>query len=249
MSEEIDEIELFYNKSAVENANYYFNLAKKMKKKSEGAKAAIERMEKELKAEKKAKPKPSLSFEVADAKDHIKTVTSAGLTLLVGKDASSNGRLFRSMEKEDLFFHADIVGASTVILKKGVSAPLKDKLEAATFAASYSKAWKLDYNSAHVYAVMKDQIISMAKAGQYTFEGQREWFKNAALRLVMGIHRAKLNIFAANTRLDVRKPVYISPGGKLKKDAAAKWLAKFYGADEAKIKALLPSGKFYLKKA
>jgi predicted ribosome quality control (RQC) complex YloA/Tae2 family protein len=244
---DIDEIKMFYNLSAVENANRYFELAKRMKKKAEGAKKAVEKLKKE--AEKKQKErKVSKEWTVAEAKDVIKTITSAGLTVEVGKEAGANERLYRSMTMDDLFFHADIPGAATVVLRKGASAPLRDKLEAATLAASYSKAWKLDYNSVHVYAVMKDQIKPLAKAGMYIFEGEREWFRSVPLRLVMGIHRNKLNVFAANTHLDVRKPVYISPGGKLKKDAAAKWLAKHYGVDESGVKALLPSGRFHLKR-
>ncbi len=249
----VEELELFYNRSAIENANYYFTLAKKMKKKAEGAEKAIKELEKKLSKEEKKKAKErakrqSGEFSVAEAKDVITTTTSAGLTVHIGKEAGANEKLYRAMTMDDLFFHADIHGAATVILKKGANAPLRDKLEAATLAASYSKAWKLDYNAVTVYAVMKDQIKPLAKAGQYDFEGKREWFKNAALRLIIGIHRNKLNIFAVNTKLNIKKAVSISPGGKLKKDAAAKWLAEFYGVDEAKIKALLPSGKFYLKR-
>ena len=83
--------------------------------------------------------------------------------MIGGRNAQQNDIAFsRYMEDDDLFFHADIQGASAVILKNGKSASEEELQEAAQFAASFSKAWINGNAAVDVYAVEKKQLSKHA---------------------------------------------------------------------------------------
>ena len=243
------EVKLFYNKSAVENASYYFELAKKFEKKAKGAEKAIEEMKKrgvKKKEERKQRWEPKEWYERFP---HFFT-SKNGLLCIAGRNAGENELLYRRhLEENDLWFHADIVGAATVILKEGaIKAELEDKMEAASFAASHSKAWKNCYSGLDVYAVKKEQLYKeVQKAGAFGIRGEREWFKGSAVRLKAGLHAGKPIIIPYRWKGELNRAIDIRPCGKLNKDQAAAKIAKALGADESYVKSMLPSGKFALR--
>jgi predicted ribosome quality control (RQC) complex YloA/Tae2 family protein len=254
MSDNKVRVNLFYDKSIAENANYYFELAKKFSKKAEGALKTVEM----LKARKPKKKKEKKSIAVTkpasrewyDQYPHFYT-SPTHLLCVAGRNADENEALYRKhLEDDDLFFHADIPGAATVILKNGRrKAQLNDKLEAACFSASYSKAWKMGQNSVNVYAVEKQQLYkTVQKSGAFDIEGTREWFKNTNLRLKVGIFNDAFVIVPYRWVGNIRPAYEIRPGGKLGKDGVSAKLAKGLGIDEGFIKSFLPSGSFYIER-
>jgi len=190
--------------------------------------------------------------------------TSSGFLCIAGKDAKQNELLVgKYFEQGDLFFHADVQGAAVTILKNGdkdeqqgegngeqgeggdtrPGAAQQDLAEVAQFAASFSKAWKGGFTSVDVYAVGREQVSKSAQSGEYlakgafVIRGERKWFRNTELKLVVGKSESgKLSVLPANFEVKdkgSRGFVEVVPGvekalaakevaGKLKLDAHEK---------------------------
>jgi hypothetical protein len=116
--------------------------------------------------------------------------TSDGVLVLGGRDASQNDELVKKyMEGKDTFIHADVHGASVVIIKGAT-----DRMdEAAAFAASYSGAWRSGHFSADVYAVRPDQVSKTPESGEYVsrgsfiVRGERTYFRDVPLGIAIGL--------------------------------------------------------------
>jgi predicted ribosome quality control (RQC) complex YloA/Tae2 family protein len=99
------------------------------------------------------------------------TFTTSGRLVVGGKDASSNVRLLkRHTEREDLVFHAEVRGSPVVLLKGGASDE-SDVIQAATFCAAYSRAWREGLGSVSVYYVRPEQISFTPPPGMYLEKG------------------------------------------------------------------------------
>ncbi len=218
-------------KSVFENAADYFDLSKKLRAKAEGARKAIVDTHAKLEALRNAPVEvPKERLKIAVKKEWFEKfrwfTTSGGLLVLAGRDAKQNELLVaRQLEDADLFFHADVHGAPATILKKGTVASEQDKLEAAAFAAAYSSAWKGGGGAADVYAVRKEQVSKyshgeyVAKGG-FVISGQREWFKNTALLLIVAEENGRAVVFPGNFGKKIEKKLVITPGSCEKKQAA-----------------------------
>ncbi|MFH1056619.1 MAG: NFACT RNA binding domain-containing protein [Candidatus Micrarchaeota archaeon] len=181
-------------KSALENARTLFDEAKKFKKKAEGAKKAIEETKRKLSQKTGVEKKPAEEKKGKQKKkwfdEYRHFTTTNGFLCVGGKNAKQNDLLVANNLKEnDLFFHADVHGASAVILKEGVKAKEQDSREAAQFTACYSNAWKLQSGVADVYCVGKSQVSKYSSGefvgkGAFLISGERKWFKNVELRMV-----------------------------------------------------------------
>ncbi|MEM4295765.1 MAG: NFACT RNA binding domain-containing protein [Candidatus Anstonellales archaeon] len=237
-------IKLFYDMNAYENANYYFQLAKKYAKKAEQARKAIEEMKKKnLKKEEKTKQNIVISMPYF-------YTSVKNLYCTAGRNAEENEKLLRKSTENDLLFHADIQGASTVLLRDGINAEIDDKLDAACYAACYSKAWVFGYSSIDVYAFKKQQVYKeQQKAGAFNISGEREWFKNMPLRLKVALIGNEIFIlpYRWHGNKEITKQVEIRPGN-IDKNQVSKKLSEIFKCDENYIKSILPQGKFVIKK-
>jgi predicted ribosome quality control (RQC) complex YloA/Tae2 family protein len=229
------EVKIDFTKSAQDNANDYYVRSKRLAHKAEGAQRSIEELEKRLKGEKesfKERSKPALKkvrkrewyerFHWFNAQD--------GLLAIGGRDAKQNEKLNSDyFEEGDLFFHADIFGASVVILKEGAAASQEAKNEAAQFAASYSSAWDNMQRSVDVYCMRREQVSKATSkgsigTGSFLLSGEREWFRNTQLGLAAFVEEDRLHVVPerAIARLKPKKYVSISQGKDKKSDAAKK---------------------------
>jgi hypothetical protein len=90
-----------------------------------------------------------------------------------------------------MFVHADIHGASVIIVK-GQTAHWD---EVARFAAAFSGAWRSGFATADVYAARPDQVSKTAESGEYlsrgsfVVRGERQWFKDVALEVAIGLQK------------------------------------------------------------
>ncbi len=99
------------------------------------------------------------------------TFTTSGRLVVGGKDASTNVRLLkRHMDGDDLVFHAEVRGSPVVLLKGGASDEA-DVVQAATFCAAYSRAWREGLGSISVYYVRPEQISFTPPPGTYLEKG------------------------------------------------------------------------------
>ncbi len=259
------EIKIDFTKNAQDNANDYYGKSKKLLVKKEGAKRAVKELEaslKKLEGEAEAK-REKKAIKVREKKWYEKFhwfFTSDGKLVIGGRDAHQNELLNgRHFDDGDLFFHADIFGASVTILKEGREASAEAKEEAAQFAASYSSAWKNMEGSVDVYAMRREQVSKSTSkgsigTGSFLLSGEREWFRNTQLALVMFVEDGVLNavpLVAFNRLLpskSVGSRVFLKEG-KAKKSDAAKVVANVLSYDNVdEIMQQLPAGTFQVSK-
>jgi len=174
--------------------------------------------------------------------------TSGGLRVVAGKSAKQNDELYaKHLAVEDLFFHADIQGAPTTILKNGKNAADSDLRETAQFGACFSSAWRTGAAAVDVYALEKSQVSKnspnggSAGKGAFFLSGERKWFKKTELKLKIGNLDDAPVILPFIHIKKLEKPVELMPGSFEKEEAATK-LSAHLSCKKGEILALLPNG-------
>ena len=259
------EIEIDYTKSAQDNAQDYFAKSKEAKRKQEGAEQAIDRLEKKVKELERTKTVEKKMRKLEERAWYEKFYwffTSDGMLAIGGRSAQQNEEaVSKYMDSSDLFFHANVFGASAVILKNGANASSAAKEEAAQFAACFSKAWEGAGTSADVFAVKKDQVSKSSKAGYlstggFLISGEREWFRNVRLELCAFMAEVKADSGSSASKLSVApriscdrmgtKGIALTPGKTRKSEAAAAISKKLGYQDIDYVMQHLPPGEFHI---
>ncbi|ODS36120.1 MAG: hypothetical protein A7316_10310 [Candidatus Altiarchaeales archaeon WOR_SM1_86-2] len=199
-------VKINIRKSAAENANDYYERAKKAKHKVAGAEKALKKTRREIE---KLKEKRDGFMEEYAEKTYKKNVkrkemwhekfrwffSSDNFLVVGGKDATSNEVLIKKhTNPEDLVFHADVHGAPFFVIKNPdkKEIPEKTREESAQAAASYSKAWKSGVGSVNVYCITHEQVSKTAPSGEYLgkgafmISGKRQWFRGVELKIGIG---------------------------------------------------------------
>ncbi|MFL6491269.1 MAG: NFACT RNA binding domain-containing protein, partial [Nitrososphaera sp.] len=130
-------------------------------------------------------------------------ITTDGLLVIGGRDASSNSALIRKhLTEHDIVFHAEVHGSPFFIIKNAAAASFSATQEGtidsslyqvAQATISFSRAWKDGLSSADAYWVMPEQVKKGAPTGQFlpkgsfVIEGKRNYLKGVELRLAIGI--------------------------------------------------------------
>jgi len=186
-----------------ENAEVYYNKGKKAKKKIRGVNIAIEKTQQEIK---KAESKREIEMEkVIVPQKRVKKelkwyeklrwfLTSDGLLVIGGRDATTNEMVVKKhMEPRDIYFHSDIHGAASVVLKAGEGDIPKTSInQAAAFSACFSSAWSKGLGSADVYWVNPDQVSKTPQSGEFLtkgafiIRGSRNYIRGLPLTLSIG---------------------------------------------------------------
>ncbi|MCY3410586.1 MAG: NFACT family protein [Candidatus Heimdallarchaeota archaeon] len=197
-------VKVDFRKSLNENANLFYEKAKKNEKKAKNADIAIERTREKLKAAQEDSEK--LKQKVVDMDTVLKrrkswyekfhwTHASNGMLIIAGLDASTNERIVKTyLEDDDMFLHADIQGAAATIIKTNGREVSEDTLRTASvLSVSYSSAWKLKRPMADAYAVTKEQVSMSAPSGQFLpkggfmIYGNRTYIKDVSLKIYIGM--------------------------------------------------------------
>jgi hypothetical protein len=176
--------------------------------------------------------------------------TSDGILVLGGKDASQNEELVKKyMEGGDRFVHADVHGASVVIVK-GATTRMDEVVQ---FAASYSGAWRSNHATADVYAAVPPQVSKTPESGEYVsrgsfvIRGEREYYWDVPLAAAIGLQREpELAVIGGPPSAVAKKTdlfLVLKPGTFEPNDTAKKVLRTLrerVGEEEAKsLKAVL----------
>ncbi|HMZ30941.1 MAG: NFACT family protein [Methanoregulaceae archaeon] len=183
-----ERVTLYVHESLEANIGRYYDTLKKLRKKIAGAKAAMDRPV--------APPRQQRAGSPVMKKRWYHRFrwfsTSDGVLVIGGKDASQNEELVkRYMEGGDRFVHADVHGASVVIVK-GRTGRMD---EVTQFAASYSGAWRSGHATADVYAADPGQVSKTPESGEYVsrgsfiVRGEREYFRDVPLAAAIGLQR------------------------------------------------------------
>ncbi len=258
------QVEINLNKSVDENAAIYFELAKKAKRKLEGAKKALNDSKKKL-AELKTKEGKFLEEEKEKrAKVEIKHewyekfhwfFSSEGFLCIGGKDATSNEIVIKKhLDPTDLVFHTDMAGSPFFVIKDGQKAGEITLNETAQAVGMYSRAWKLGHGTADVFYVKPEQVTKEAKAGEFISKGSfmiygKTNYLHPKLECAIGIVEGKLiggPVSAINNKVD--KLIIIIPGKEKKSDLAKKVKHKLGGGELDEIIKFLPAGEGDIKK-
>lgn len=100
-------------------------------------------------------------------------ISSENYLVIGGRDQTQNELIVkRYMRAADIYVHAEIQGASSVIIKNpsGAEIPPKTLLEAGTMAISYSVAWDAKVVTS-AYWVRSEQVTKTAPTGEYLSTG------------------------------------------------------------------------------
>jgi predicted ribosome quality control (RQC) complex YloA/Tae2 family protein len=196
-------IQLDFRKNATDNATYYYKLAKRDKRRIEGAKTALTKTEKILE-EKQVEKEETIQSQISLVKQPKKFwyekfrwfTSSNGFIVIGGKDASSNETIVKKyLEKNDLYFHTEIRGAPSTVIKnpENIDIPELTIKEAAKFAASYSNAWREGWGSTKIYYVKPEQVTKSPKPGEYLpkgsffIKGEKNFLPAPFLELTIGL--------------------------------------------------------------
>ena len=250
-----------------ENAEVYYEKAKKAKRKIDGALIAINNTKKQLK---KMEDKRDLAMEnimvpqkrvKKDFKWYEKLrwfLTSDNLLVIGGRDAGTNEAVVKKyLDNNDIYLHSDIHGASSVVIKTDGSEVTDDSLkESAIFAASFSSAWSKNYGTQDVYWVHPDQVSKTPESGEFVAKGSfivrgnRNHIRGVNLKIAVGIvdYEGKRIMVGPVDAMKAHTDSYvvIKPG-YIKKEAIAKKILHKINDDNLitldDVVRVLPSGK------
>lgn len=253
--------------SIPENAEIYYEKAKKSKRKTKGAIIAIENTKKKLKdiEEKKDDAMEHIEIPKKRVKKELKWyeklrwfLSSDNHLIIAGRDTSTNERVVKNyLENNDIYLHADIYGASSTVIKNANNS-LSDQLikESAEFAASYSSAWKNNFTNQDVYWIYPDQVSKQAESGQYlskgsfAIRGKKNYIRSAKLQIAIGIvnYEGKRIMAGPVDALEKHTSNYVVlKPGFTKKEALAKKIIHKINEDNLitidDIVRILPAGK------
>lgn len=250
-----------------ENAEVYYEKAKKAKRKTKGALIAIENTKKQLED---IKAKKDIAMEnISTPKKRVKKnlkwyeklrwfLSSEGILVIGGRDANTNENIVKKyLEPNDIYLHADIHGATSTAIKLNGN-ELNDNIlkESGEFAASFSSAWSLGFTSQDVFWVHPDQVSKTPESGEFlpkgsfVIRGHRNYIRGARVKLAIGIvdYEGKRIMVGPIDALEAHCEnfVVIKPGFT-KKEAIAKKIINKINKDDLltldDIIRVLPSGK------
>jgi len=258
------EIEIDLTKSVDENAGTYFNLAKKAKKKIEGAKKAVEVSKKKLEKLQKDEDKfMEVETKKLEKKERKKEwyekfhwfISSEDFLCIGGKDATTNEIIIKKhTDKDDLVFHTDMAGSPFFIIKNGQEASEATIEETAQAVAVYSRAWKLGHTTADVFYVKPEQVSKEAQSGEYMSKGSfmvrgKSTYLHPKLQYAIGLLNEEIIGGPVNAIKKRTKNFILVMSGKEKKSSLAKKIrSKLKGGDLDDIIKFLPAGGAEIKK-
>jgi len=254
------EVVLDYTKGIDANASDIYQQGKELNEKANRAKEALKESQEQLERRKKGFDKemaarlgrvqPTKQFWFERYKWFF---TTTGKMVISGRDAHTNDNIVKKhLKDDDIYVHAEIHGAPSVILKNGKDATPDDHREACLYALAQSKAWVSAFVEGSAFWALPDQISKTPQAGEFVprgafiVRGKRNYEHHLQIELAVGeityensrkVMCGPLGSVAARSK----KYIVIRPGrGKIGKKAAE--IAKEFNVPEEEISRILPPG-------
>jgi predicted ribosome quality control (RQC) complex YloA/Tae2 family protein len=257
-------VELDARLTVEKNAERYFEAAKKLRRKSAGAREAIERFRKQL-AELEREHGRELA-ELGREKPAPRRQewyekfrwfrSSEGFLCIGGRDAVTNEIIVKKHARPgDRVFHTEAPGSPFFIIQSEGRKPGEATLrEAAEATVAFSRAWKLGVGSLDVYHVAPEQVSKTTESGEYltrgafVVRGHREW-QAASPKLAVGLTPEGQVMAGPPSAVAAHgmKHVLLAPGD-MKPSDAAKAIQKRIGGTVDAILRVLPAGGARLAK-
>ena len=252
-------------KSIDENAAVYFERAKKIKRKIEGAEKALKENLRKLQELESKKEKINLEKTKQDKLKERKRewyekfrwfISSEGFLVIGGRDSTSNEIVVKKhTEANDLVFHTDMAGSPFFIVKsENKTIGEKTKEEAADATCTFSRAWKLGLQTSSVFYVNPDQVSKKTKSGEYMGKGAfmiygKTNYIGNKLSLAVGITQNQQIMSGPLDAIKKHCEKYIVlEQGNEKASSVAKYIQHKINFSIDEIIRALPSGGFKVKK-
>lgn len=185
-------------------------------------------------------------------------ISSEGGVVVAGRDASSNDQIVKRHLKEgDIYVHADLHGAASVIVKHPApgSPPLGETTyrEAGQWAVVFSKAWRAGLASASAFWVPHDQVSKAGTSGEFVargawvIHGTKHVMRDLPTELALGrIDYEGENLWTAAPPEALRRRgtvlVVLTPGPERERSEREAELVRELGIDRPRLQSLLPAG-------
>lgn len=250
-------IRLYLDKSIHESISEYYSRAKDYEERAERLKRSIEEIKEKLQEELKkakiqevSKKKKERMFWFERFKWFL---SSNGHIVVAGKDAKTNEEVVRRyLDEKDLYVHADIHGAPSVVIKSmGRNIDEETIREACEFAVYHSRAWGRIY-AADAYWVYPHQVTKTPNPGEYlpvgafVIKGRRNYIHNLKVQCGVGLVRIegheKLMCGPVSAIKKHSDDYLIIAPGDIDKNTFAKALSEVYGFDTSYVLSILPPG-------
>ncbi|UCD92325.1 MAG: NFACT family protein [Methanobacteriota archaeon] len=252
------EFELNYRDTVYDNADHFYQKAKKEKSKRDRLREEIAKsqqaMEKAVKQrerrEKLPKIEPTKQFWF-DAYRWF--ISSEGYLVIAGRDAKSNDRIVkRHLKDGDRYAHADVKGAPSVVVKEGSKATEVTLREACEFSLSFSKAWSSRVGGGSAYWVKPEQVSKRPESGEFlprgafVIRGKRNHYRGLELQVAVGEieYEGSRKVMCgpiAAVETQSKRSVVLRPGDTKKEDIA-KELSQTFQVPVDEIARILPPG-------
>ena len=175
-------LELDLQKDVNGNAAAYFEKAKKIKKKIEGAESALkDNLRKLSLLEEQRQKQIKVNSEKLISKSRKKEwyekfrwfISSEGILVIGGRDATSNEIVIKKhTAQNDIVFHTDMAGSPFFVVKKNdVEIGNATKQETADATCTFSRAWKLGLQTSDVFYANPSQVSKKTNSGEYMGKG------------------------------------------------------------------------------
>jgi predicted ribosome quality control (RQC) complex YloA/Tae2 family protein len=192
-------------------------------------------------------------------------LSTEGAIVIAGRDASSNDLIVRrNMKDGDVYVHADLHGAASVIVKHpapGEAAVSEVTLrEAGQWAVVYSKAWRAGLATAEAFWVTPEQVSKAGASGEFVargswaIHGTKHVMRDLPTEIALGTidYRGETLWTAAppaalRARGSVR--VLLVPGPERARDAVEVELARALELTRTRLQGLLPAGGLEIRRA
>jgi len=245
-----------------ESAQALYEEAKRLAGKLDGARAALaESLERSASPESPSKgavpavaarPRKAFWFE-----KYRWFISSEGTVVIAGRDASSNDLVVRrNLKTGDIYLHADIHGAASVVAKRppGTEGVGERTLrEAAQWAVAFSKAWRAGLASASAFWVDHDQVSKAGASGEFVgrgawvIHGTKHMMDDLPTELGLGtIDYGGATLWTAAPPEAVRARgtlrVRLRPGPERDRDERERELSRELGVPRSLLQSLLPAG-------
>lgn len=252
-------ITLDYTKGIDANASDIYQKGKDVGEKAKRAEEALEESRAELAKKQKGidrakalaagKAQPTKQFWFERYKWFI---SSGGKLIIAGKDAHSNDNIVKKHLKDgDLYAHADVHGAPSVVIKEGAKADNDELRQGCQFALAQSKAWIAALSEGSAFWVYPDQVSKTPNPGEFVprgafiIRGKRNYEYHLQIELVVGEvyyqGARKVMCGPAECFKDCDRYFVIRPG-RGKGGRKSSEMAKRFQVPEEEISRILPPG-------
>lgn len=237
-------VELKMNETAGENADDYFGMSKRIKDRL--SRVSLEPEKEEKRVELKRVTRVFTNYRWF--------ITSDGNLVIAGKDAESNDSVVKKyLGEKDIYLHADIHGAPSVVMRLANKQTEIGIQEGALFAWCMSKAWSSRFGNGSVFYVTKSQVSKTPESGEYLargawiIRGKKNYITHLELELAVGFQKYENRdyVVAAPASSVQGKRVIIVPGEG--KEEVVREISEFLEVEKESVYPALPPGGWSIK--